>query len=153
MTRTAARVWIPGTNTRERIVGAACALPPQGVNSPRALLVSVASSSHILLQIVKSLHEMHSSEYFFGILIYANEQCFDWEAGHMTLTGNTNTESDLVNLTPRSHRLYKNHVPVMGCLSKTLTPVRQISILFLLFVSSRARSSMDRAPDYGPVPA
>jgi hypothetical protein len=61
----------------------------------------------------------------------------------MTLTGNTNMESDLVNLTPRSHRLEPR--ACYGLFIKNLEPVRQ----HLHIVSSRARSSMDRAPDYG----
>jgi hypothetical protein len=44
-------------------------LLPQMVRSPRELLVSVVSSSYGFLQIVRSLHEMQSSEYSFGVLI------------------------------------------------------------------------------------
>ena len=69
MTRSAARVWIPGPNTTEKIVGAACAPPPQLVRSPLEQLVSGASRSYVFLPIVRSLHEIQSSEYSFGILI------------------------------------------------------------------------------------
>ena len=80
MTRSAARLWIPGPNTRQRIVGAACASPLQLVNSPQELLVSAVSNSYILPQMVRSLHEMRSSEYSFGILIDAHEQRLEREA-------------------------------------------------------------------------